>query len=225
MPKHQPLLSYKNAQGFSLIELLIVILIMSIFAGFTIIGLSRTKYAADDNSLKVYDLLQEARQKTLTQRTVMRFEINSTKRVFRLINEKTPDKKGTADDAVIKTVPFDDVNLLTGNKPEQVKKTPVTTSPAPEIKFDQTVYPLSQNDLVFTLCFVKDGRVLETDDKGNCDEVKNVVRGATIYFAEKPDSSNKIGIIRAITVNGISGAVDFLRCQTDGSSDCKAWVK
>ena len=89
---------FVNGQdGYSLIEILIVLTIILILGSAAAFYLSAHQklYKTDDQSLLLADILQEARQRSLTQRETMRVEIDITDNAVRLINEKTP---ATSDD-------------------------------------------------------------------------------------------------------------------------------
>lgn len=224
---------YSSAKGFSVIELIVVIAVIGILSAITIMSFSSTqKYAADDQALKILDILQEARQKALTQRRVMRVEFNNTTKQIRLINEYDTKVMNAAlasdssDDKEVRSIPFDVKNLVIGTKPSNVTTTiPTQTSPIPEIAFSTTIYPPSNGNSVKTLCFVKDGRVLDPGANGLCEPDKDDLGGVTVYVYDKPDATGKAKIIRAVTVSSITGAADVVKCQLDASNACTKWVK
>lgn len=224
---------FSSASGFSLIETLAVIVVIGVLAAIAIMSFSAPKrYAADDQAMKILDVLQEARQKALTQKRVMRVEFNNTTKQVRLINEydtkamNSSLASDSSDDKEIRSVPFDVKNLVIGTKPSNVTTTvPTQTTPIPEVSFSTTIYPLSNGNSVKTLCFVKDGRVLDPGSNGLCEPEKDVPGGVTVYVYEKPDATGKSKIVRAVTVSGITGAADIVKCQLDASSACVKWVK
>lgn len=85
------------SRGFSMVELLIVLTVITILLGISLFYLSAHErlYRPDEEALKIIDVFQEARQRSLTQRETMRVEIDLTDNVVRLIDENQPS---TADD-------------------------------------------------------------------------------------------------------------------------------
>lgn len=218
-----------SAQGFSLIELLVVITIMAILAGIAFMSFTTpAKYAPDDQALKLLDLIQEARQKALTQRTVMRVEINDTKKMIRLIDENTPTNATgniSANDVELRSTPFNVKNLVIGSKPSNVTTVlPPQSSPMSESSYQVTNYPLSLTNSVYTMCFLADGRVVGTNASGLCSPA-NSPGGSIVYISEIPGTDGKSKIIRAVTVSSFSGAAVVYKCQLDTSNNCKTWVK
>lgn len=212
-----------SEQGFSLIEMLVVIVLMAILVTFAILGTSSRKlFAADTQALAIIDILQEARQKALTQGKALRVEINDTDKQIRLIDENSTIAAN--DDRVLQTQSFDS-SVTVGVKPANVNifgTLPKSNSPIPEIQFKQTSYPLSANDKVKTLRFLKNGEVVDggTDDLGT----GALSSGVTVYVYNGA-SGSRSNVVRAVTVSGITAAVELLKCQTDGEGTCKVWVK
>ena len=67
-------------RGFSMVELLIVLTVMTILTGISLFYLSghQRLFRPDEQTLKMVDIFQEARQRSLTQRETMRVEIDLT---------------------------------------------------------------------------------------------------------------------------------------------------
>lgn len=109
----------KSAEGFSLVELMIVLIIIAILSSIAVMSLSYDKlYDTDKQAIQIVDLLQEARQRSLSQRNTMRVEINSTKNSIRLIDEKKPDD--SADDVSIKAVAYRNNGVFIGTLPSNI---------------------------------------------------------------------------------------------------------
>lgn len=210
-------------KGFSLIEMLVVIVLLAILVSFALLGTSsRTLYAADTQALAIIDILQEARQKALTQGKTLRVEINDTAKQIRLIDENSTTAAN--DDEILQRQNFDS-SVTVGIKPANVNifgALPTSNSPIPEIQFKQTTYPLSVNDRVKTLRFLKNGEVVDggSDDLGT----GAITSGVTIYVYNGA-SGSRSSVVRAITVSGITASVEFLKCQTNGEGTCIVWAK
>ena len=211
----------KSQKGFSLLELLLVLSIMSILSAIALLSiLSKDKYPADDQTYIIFDVLQEARLKAITQRTVFRFEIDNSNKTIWLVDENDPTSD--SDDEVVKKVIYKSgVNI--GIKPNNVTGLPTASSPVPVIPFSTSQFLLTSNKQTIALRFDKLGQVLDkgTNSKGN----GALVTGATIFVSETLDAAGKAKIIRALTVNGVSGNSSILKCQLNAQQECKTWVR
>lgn len=210
----------KTETGFSIYELVIVVVIIGILSAVSIIGFGTfKKYAADDQAINALDLLQEARQKAMNERETMRVEFNDTKKELRLIDENV--QSDVSDDVIVRTVKFSS-RIVVGTKPAGLTTVPSANYPIDEISYTQSTYPLSATNDTFTLRFLKNGQVV---DKGNNNiGTGAVMRGATIYVYSLKEGSNSPDIIRAITVSGITGDVTILKCIKSGNN-CSAWKR
>lgn len=217
----------ENESGFSFLELIIVVLLISILSVFTLLSFkAEKKYLADTQASQIIDVLHEARQRSLTQQETMRVEINQTRKTVRLIAEGEPGS--ASDDKELKSVPLQDTKyVVVGAMPTNVSKTPEEMSPTPALKFKKSVYPLSNGDSVATLRFVRTGKVLDAGSNAIGDN--STLTGATIYVwmpdyssAGQPLTSGVI--IRAITVQGTSGASKYLKCTLTGNK-CLNWIQ
>ena len=213
-----------SEQGFSLIELLVAIILLAVLATFAFLGTSSNKlFAADTQAMAIMDVLQEARQKALTQGQTLRVELNDTKKLIRLIDENNTTVG--SDDSIIVTKNFDPTTTV-GVKPANINPVggivPQSTSPIPEIQYTQTTYPLSANDKVKTLRFLKTGEVVDagTDNLGT----GAISSGVTIYVYNGP-SGSKSSVVRAITLSGITAVSQLYKCQTNSQGICTTWVK
>lgn len=214
----------QSEQGFSLIELLIVVILIFALATFAFLGTSSPKlFAADTQAMAILDVLQEARQKALTQGQTLRVELNDTKKQLRLIDEN--NTVTSADDNIISTSNFNPETTV-GTKPANINAVggivPQSTSPIPEIQYVQTTYPLSANDKVKTLRFLKTGEVVDagTDNLGT----GALSSGVTIYVYNGP-VGRRSSVVRAITLSGITAVSQLFKCQTNAQGICTAWVK
>lgn len=208
-------------KGFSLIEVLLTLIILGIFAALAINSFSSArKYRADDQATMLVDLLNEARQSALNQRRTFRVELNRTIGQVTLINENNP---GNADDdSIVKSIPFKDFVRI-GETPENVSEAPTTTSPIPVLDFAASNYPLSSGNEKITLRFARNGLVLDTgtDNIGT----GSTMRGATVYIFTTKEGATTPEIIRAVTVLQTTGDTSILKCSFDVDGQCGNWKR
>lgn len=184
-----------------MVELMTVLAIISIMSAVALIYFvtSKNLYKADEQALQITDLLQEARQKALTQRTTMRVQLDLSDNVARLIDERNSTVE--TNHKLIKTIPLNsssDVKINT--RPNNVTDTPTESSPVPEAVFAPTNYVLSPAHTVFTFRFTLTGAVISGTG--------SVPSGATVYvWKPKTGNTTNSEVTRAITVIGSSGAV------------------
>lgn len=205
-------------KGFSLLELIIVITVTTILLTVAVIAYSSSsKHSADNQARQIIDILDEARQKALNQRTIFRVEINKTRNRVRLIDENTATT--AADDVEVKSIPL--VSQITiGSASPNVSATPTATSPIPVGTYSSSTYPLSSGDQKITLRFRRNGQVVDagTDSIGT----GSVVNGMTIYVYPTTASGVNPNVVRAITVLGTSGDTSLLKCKFT-AGQCTAW--
>ena len=211
----------QNEKGFSIAELVIVLTVLTIFSTLAIMGLSSArKYSSDTQARTVVDFFDEARQKALNQRRTFRVEINKTKKQLLLIAENEPENAN--DDAIIKRSTFSS-DVVINVKPTSVSAGPTTSSPAPEMAFASSGYPLSNGDEKITLRFKRNGQVTDagTDNIGT----GSVVTGSTIYIhSNKPTAANP-DIIRAVVLLGTTGDTSIYKCSYATASVCGNWKR
>lgn len=203
----------KNEKGFSLIELIIVMVIISIMTAVSLFYLAASQrlYKPDDQALKIADILQEARQRALTQTSPMRVEIDLDDNVVRLIDERLIVLPATlpnsADDILIRQMPLlppaevfveERANNVTSNPPEPGIFTNAT--------FTISNHPLSIPNNVCTLRFLGNGTVTNagTGGVGNGAVPTSVILHVWSPSKADPEESE---IARALTVSGASGLV------------------
>lgn len=197
------------SRGFSIVEMLIVLTVMVILSGFSLFYLSghQRLFRPDEQSLKIVDMMQEARQRSLTQRETMRVEIDLTDGIIRLIDENTP---ATADDDRIvrsaELFPASEIKLET--RPPDISTNPEEAMPVPQAQFRQSIHPESISNTVCTYRFLRNGTVVDqgTDAVGT----NAVPTGSTLFiWSPKKDNPSESDIARAITVIGATGSVRF----------------
>ncbi len=197
------------SRGFSLVELLIVLVVMLILSGFSLFYLAghQRLYRPDEQSLRLVDALQEARQRSLTQRETMRVEIDVTDGLIRLIDENSP---ATADDDVlVRSAPlFPASEVKIDERPPDIVTNPEEPLPVPVADYRPSLHPLSLTHRVATLRFLRNGTVTTggTDAIGT----NSATAGSTIFiWSPKLDNDNESNIARAITVVGATGSVRY----------------
>lgn len=207
-----------DIDGFSLIELLIVLVISSISISLIIFYLSGFKkvYKPDEQTAKVGDFMQEARQRSLTQRETVRVEINLDKGIVRLIDENGDSANdGNDDDVVLKqTILLSPTEVAYNKRPDDISVNPPEPIPVYPFVFYQSDYPGSELDKVVTLRFKRNGSVTDKND---------VLLSGTLYlWSPNKDNPNKSDIARSITVLGGSGIVRFWEWNVN-STDSNKW--
>lgn len=205
-----------SSKGFSLVELMTVLIIISIMSTVALIYFSSSKqlYKPDEQALLITDLLQEARQKALTQRTTMRVQLDISDNVVRLIDECNSTVE--ANHKLIKTIPLNsNTEVKINSRPNNVTNPPTESSPVPEAVFAPTNYVLSPAHTVFTFRFTLTGAVISGSG--------TVPSGATVYvWKPKTGSTTESDVTRAITVIGTSGAIRIWEYTQQNSS--YVWV-
>lgn len=200
--------TFHSESGFSLAEMLVVLSLTAIMTTVSLYYLySHEKlYKPDEQAAFFIDMLQEARQRALTQKATMRVELDLTDNVARLINEGDPSV--STDDVIVRSFTLKaTTEVKIEQRPSNVTNSPVEPSPVDPVTFiTSSTHPLSLNHKVATLRFKKDGLV--TDAGTNALAAGANVTGATI-FVWQPDktNANNSTITRAITVIGGSGAI------------------
>lgn len=210
-----------SQKGFSIIEVLMALIIVSIFFALTIPWLtSSKKYNVDDQAMTMIDIFDEARQSAMNNRQTFRVEINKTKNQVTLIDEKSAAT--ATDDEVLRQIAFKPY-VKVAEIPNNITSAPTATSPVPVLTPVTSNYPLSQGDEKVTLRFARNGLVMDTgtNNTGN----GSVPRGATIYLFSNKEGMNTPEIIRAITVLSSSGDSSVLKCTFDSNNKCGNWSK
>lgn len=199
----------KTEAGFSLAELLVVMGVMLVMTTVSLYYLYSHQriYMPDEQSSHFIDMLQEARQRALTQKVTMRVELDLTDNIARLINEGD-NTTVAADDTVVRIFKMRAIQeVKIEQRPSNVATSPTEPSPVPVVTFvANSLHPLSLNHKVATLRFRKDGTV--TDAGTTAVGGGAIVTGATV-FVWQPDkaNTNNSTITRSITVIGSSGAI------------------
>ncbi len=200
----------EQEMGFSIIELLITLTIISIMSGAVAFYLNSTQklYKADDVALTIIDVMQEARQRSLTQRETMRVEIDRTKNAIELIDENSPTT--ATDDVLIRRVSLPDPSVITiGEKPLEIANNPPEPFPVPTTNFKLSSYPTSNAHQVATIRFQSSGAIVDAGNNPTGAGALNV--GSTLHVWTKSDpqsqSTESFLVARAITTIGTTGSI------------------
>ncbi len=197
------------ARGFSMVELLIVLTVITILTGISLFYLSghQRLFRPDEEALKIIDIFQEARQRSLTQRETMRVEIDLNDSMVRLIDENLPNTPD--DDRVIRSsVLLPQVDVKISSRPPDISTDPLEIMPVPIAQFKPSIYPPSASHNVCTFRFLRNGTVVNegTDSIGS----NAVTTGLTLFiWSPRQNSTTESEIARAITVIGATGSVRF----------------
>ncbi|MGI9036504.1 MAG: prepilin-type N-terminal cleavage/methylation domain-containing protein [Pyrinomonadaceae bacterium] len=204
--------------GFSLVELLVVLVIIVIMTTVSLLYFTTTKqlYKPDIEGLQIVDMIQEARQRALTQRTTMRVELDLDSKLARLIDEH--GSKDPSQHELRRTVSlYDPLEVRIDTKPNNVSGTPPETAPVPAAVFKPSTYVFSPAHNVCTLRFTLTGAVYDAGSDGLGNNDKPV--SATIYvWKPQAGSATNSEVSRAITVVGSSGAVRMWEYALQGGS-------
>lgn len=209
-----------SENGFSTVELLVVMVIIGVLAGMSGFYFSAHQklYKPDDQSLKIIDLLQEARQRALTQRESMRVEFDATQNIVRIIDENNPTTAD--DDKEIRRITLFEVNevKITG-RADNIGYNPPEPLPVANAVFTVSTYPSSSTHNVCTIRYQSNGNVLNA---GN-DAIGTgaVPTGVTLHiWSPMPNAPNDADIARAITIIGSSGSLrlwEFDKTSTESN--------
>lgn len=197
------------SRGFSLVELLIVLTVVTILLGISLFYFSSHQrlYRPEEQGLKIIDIFQEARQRSLTQRETMRVEIDLTQNMVRLIEENQPNT--AADDRVVRSVVLaSPTDVKIESRPPDISTNPPETMSVPTAQFRTSSYPTSSSHNVCTFRFLRTGTVVNegTDAVGT----NATIAGATLYiWSPRKNNPNESEIARAITIIGGTGSVRF----------------
>lgn len=198
----------KSEAGFSLVELLVVISIISVMAAVTIFYATSHKKAfqPDEEALQLADILQEARQRALTERRTMRVEINLATYFVRLYDENR-DATTSSDDVLLRGLQlFPSANVKIDTNPAEATYTPPETMPVPSAVFKPSVYTPSVSQSVCTIRFLANGTAVDAGT--NAVGSGAVATGATIYVWKPNKTTPTNGdIIRGVTVLGPTGVI------------------
>jgi prepilin-type N-terminal cleavage/methylation domain-containing protein len=208
--------------GFSTVELLVVMVIVAVLAGvsgfyFTV---HQKLYKPDDQSVKIIDFLQEARQRALTQRETMRVELDTTLNIIRIIDENSPTTEN--DDKEIKRMAlFETHDVKITHRPNNIGYNPPEQLPIANAVFTSSNYPSSSSHNVCTIRFLSNGTVVNAGS--NAIGTGAIPTGVTLHIWQpKKNMPNEADIARAITIIGSSGSIRLWEFDYN-SNDSNKW--
>lgn len=209
MDMNKRLIEKRRAEtGFSLIELLVVVAVIALMTGMVIFYASNHKkaYQPDEEAAQIADILQEARQRSLTQRRTMRVEINLTTNLVKLYDENV-NATTASDDTLLKTFAlFPSANVRVDTRPSNIGYNPAESQPVPTAVFKSSVYPSSTAQNVCTIRFLSNGTAVDAGT--NAVGAGAVPTGVTLNIWS-PNKANpaQSDIARCLTVIGSSGVI------------------
>lgn len=204
-----------------MLELLVVLTIISTAAGVSLFYFSahQKMYKPDEESLHILDLMQEARQRALTQVKIMRIEIDVTDNAARLINENS--NLSTDDDRILREVTLSPPSSVRfDTQPSEINHLPAESLSVPKAEFTASVYPASVTHRVATFRFFPNGTVKNAGTNGV--GANATVTGATLFvWSPKASSEGQSEIARAITVVGSTGSIRLWEYDRDSDETVK----
>jgi len=206
--RNGPSKAVKSQKGFTVIELLVVIAIIALLGSVALFYANAHKklYQPDDQSLQLVDMLQEARQRALTQRRTMRVEINLSTNMARLYDENL-DATTSSDDVLIKGLTlFATANVRMDTRPSEIGYNPPELMTVPNAVFRTSVYTPSVAQTVCTIRFLSNGQAVDAGT--NATGAGAVPTGLTLHIWS-PNKTNPLqsDIARSITVLGATGVI------------------
>ncbi|MBC7798763.1 MAG: prepilin-type N-terminal cleavage/methylation domain-containing protein [Pyrinomonadaceae bacterium] len=186
----------KSQSGFSLVELLIVVTIMTVISSISLFYFTghSSLYKTQDQASRIIDILQLAREKALSERRTMRvtFDVTTTPATVTLIDE--------TNNAVVRTERFfEQKDVRNNRRPANISTSPIEALPVVDFTYTDTR----------SIRFMSNGTVRNALI-GASSSVEGVVifvwqpdisTGAISDNAKLPTSS------RAVTVLGATGAI------------------
>ena len=194
--------------GFSVVELLVVVSVMVIMSTIVLFYATNHKKAfmPDDQALQIVDVLQEARQRALTQRRTMRVEINLNTNMVRLYDENTNATSAT-DDVLIKSFGlFAPASVKIDSRPAEIAYNPAESMPVSNASFIPSVYTPSISQSVCTIRFLANGSAVNAGT--NAVGSGAVPTGVVLHvWSPNKTTPTQSDIARAITVLGATGVI------------------
>ncbi|HQU84699.1 MAG TPA: hypothetical protein PKY59_16290 [Pyrinomonadaceae bacterium] len=205
-----------------MVELVIVVLVIMIMTGVSLYYLNNQGrlFKADDEALQIVDVLQEARQRSLTQRETMRVEVDLTSSKVRLIDEN--NVTDSDDDVIIKEATLQPTTAVKlDSRPTNITVNPPDPLVTTTADFRVSVHPQSASHNVCTYRFLSTGRVVNagTNATGSNAQTKSEV---LFIWSPSKTNPNEFEVARAITVVGTTGSIRLWQ-YAPGSTQSNKW--
>lgn len=211
-----------SESGFSVVELLVVVAIIAIMGTMVLFYASAHKkaYQPDDQALQLTDMLQEARQRALTQRRSMRVEINLTTNTARLYDENV-NAASAADDVLLKGLTlFPATNVRVDTRPSEIGYNPPEPLTVPNAVFKSSVYTPSVGQNVCTIRFLANGQAVDAGT--NAWGTGAVPTGVSLHvWSPNRTTTTQSDIARCITVLGATGVIRLWEYDRTSSASNK----
>lgn len=205
--KNRLLQARQTESGFSVVELLVVVALIAVMSTVVLFYATAHQklYLPDEQALLITDILQEARQRSLTQRETLRVEVNSTNNTVSLYNENSPAT--ASDDILLRKLNIaNPANIKVGAPPSEIGYNPPEPLPVANPVFSTSVYPTSISQNVCTLRFMANGTV--TNAGTNAIGGGAVSTGLTLHiWSPNRTTPTQSEIARSITVIGSTGTI------------------
>jgi type II secretory pathway pseudopilin PulG len=208
--------------GFSAVEMLVVVSMILVLTAITIFYATPHKKAfqPDEEALQIADILQEARQRALTERRPMRVEINLSNYTVKLYDENV-DQTTVNDDVLLRGLTlFADADVKINTNPTEATYTPPESMPVPAAVFKSSVYPPSISQTVCTIRFLANGTAVDAGT--NAVGSGAVPTGITLFvWSPKKATPTQADILRSVTVLGPTGVIRLWEFDHDSSATNK----
>lgn len=178
-------------------------------------------YKSDDQALLITDILQEARQRSLTHRKTMRVEIDLTANAVRLINENKPGD--ATDDVLLRQLTLlPSVDVRINQRPNEIDNDPPEPFETPSAVFKQSNYTKSLNNQVCTLRFQSNGTVVDAGTNSTGNNASQIGMTLHIWLPDKNNPAQS-SVVRALTVIGSTGTVRLWEYDRNSTAANK-WI-
>jgi Tfp pilus assembly protein FimT len=184
---------HRGAEGYSVIELLIIAAVVVILTGLAVFSLAPQKraYRTDDAAAQITNFMRDAYHRALSQRQTMRVQIDRANMLVKIIDEgKLP---GGDEGEVRRAKLSDDISV---NQPTVASA--LLSPPAAPYNYSVAAYT---NNL-WEARIKSDGSVIDT--AGN-------PLSATVFVSLVNMKTTETNLIRAITLFGASGSMRVWR--------------